>query len=1070
MTRTHVLEFALFAVAALVSRPSYATSELHKNVSIALVGEIIIGSSNPNSDYTFDILWTDPTAMSAIIDVFSYPDRALLGQGIPHTDPGIGDFTAHVHLPVGAHNGKMYVIVRPMDTAQASVTLRVTRSLTEPPYAVGTSDFPMSISGQGASGSGRILVAGGLVAGTEVRTTEEAETTAQEASKNDTILMVLENDIPIAFDDDMGVGRMSWLSLSAPCRPEPVRTCEIFVAARGNDKRRQSPSQPGYEVPLPLVGGFHATVQWDEDVGNGKDLELDAFGNPTGDGLGEMLEVFLGTCPDPATRTQDRDGDGIPDCDDPDVDGDGLSDGVEVIGVADAPTNQENQKSLVRMPYYGAAPLQPDLFVEMDWAPYCMGNNPNTCPPTLKETLRFTQVQEVELASILPPEIAVHIDGGHPDPSRGTTTGDWGGAEMVPDADTATLGACTGMSPERAGLFAHLMACANNPPQNWGRCSFVHHGRVSASAHEMGHYFGLQHWGDPADHPTRDVNCKYNYLSIMNYNFADMAGAPGSTAWFGNGSSQISPFSRAAFSGLMLNDYSINELAGLGGAASASVLSFFNQVLGFKIDPVNGYVDWNRNGKFDAGLTRGMLNTPLFNGGDCDLGAPSQRRDSGFAPFGLPSLATDSGVLEIAGLAPVGTPLAGGGVSSTVGILLGVQPSLNACDTTQGKNACATWPAAFTQAFVNPIPEPGLFAPAVAGGIVVYADGFGSLYFFDKPTAVPGATVAPTRVGGPPINGDPIAVVRPSGVVSVYAPSGGFLLRWDYDPGQNAWTLIADTQFWANTSPHAPITTNVGIGLTWGYQQSLPNEPSYPNENLYAAVLTQDPSGNARIALARVDGGETATTLPGTSIPVYLFPSDWVELPSSDTGFSVPGTLDQSRLGLAFRPEDPAAPAPKPGRFYLTWQQWRDSSPPGMCWPIYPHLPMMNFTMGNLYSATTPLAGQEQPLRFLNAVMLGNEWTSYADGNAIVYYDGAIRGVSQTHPTTEYDILRDASGNPIMNPNGTCKYATPIVLPTLANPQLTFYPNIDGIFNLDQLDFDDVTWMKSHLAWALKQQ
>ena len=153
----------------------------------------------------------------------------------------------------------------------------------------------------------------------------------------------------------------------------------------------------------------------------------------------------------------------------------------------------------------------------------------------------------------------------------------------------------------------------------------------------------------------------------------------------------------------------------------------------------------------------------------------------------------------------------------------------------------------------------------------------------------------------------------------------------------------------------------------------------------------------------------------------------------------------------------------------MTYQVYWDSTPVvGWCWPIYPHRPMMNFTMGNLFSDTTPLNnGQEQPFLFLNAVTLGNAWTSYADGLSIAYYNGGVRGAQQTSPTTKYDFTRDANGQPIPKPGGGCVYDTPIALPTLANPKFTFYPNVDGIFNLDQVDFDDVAWIKSHLGWAL---
>jgi hypothetical protein len=1035
MLGKRLLQVTLVAIVATQASPSNATSELHKNAALGLVGEIIIGASNLNSDWHFEILGTDPAAMSAVISVFSYPDRAFLGQGVSDYEPGTGAFAAAVDVPHGGTTGKMYVIVRPNGTAQSNVLLRATRLLNVPPYSQSSSDFALSFSGQGVGGSGRVLIPGGLAANTQVWTTEEAETSWQVEGKNDTILMVLEDDIPIAFDDDSGVARMSWLQLNSPCRPQPAHTCEILIASRMNDKHRQDPSQPGYEVPLPIVSGFHATLGWDEDAGNGLDTD--------GDQLGNALEDYIGT-----DKTKwDSDGDGIPD-------------GAEVRGVDDE-GEQEVKTSLVRLPYYGANPVnQKDVFVELDWLPSCSGP---TCAPGSKDNYRFTYQRVKQLAGIFPPDIRFHVDSGYHDPSYAEVTGDWGGSERIPEG-APDQGHCTGFSPNRH-YFSHWLA-TGGIVQNGGRCSSITSGDLSAAAHEMGHYFGLMHYGHPDSTP---INCKYNYLSVMNYAFQGYANPTGSgVTWFGQGANQIPAFSRNNLGFGVLNPFLINEPSGAGAAINPAVLDFYEQELQMVVDRTTGAVDWNRNNVIDQVPVKGMLNIPTGSGGDCDPSAPNARCDWRFRRVGLPSLSADSGSLEVTALTPA-TPL-----SPTVGVLVGLQPtSLTDCTTRQGfTDPCVTWPTSGGTVVypAPPVPQPGLFSPAAAGGIVVYADASGNMYFFDKAAAISasasGTNVAITRVGGPPIDpdGDPIAIVRPSGIVSVYAPSGGFLLRWDFDPSQGVWTVIGDTQFWANTNPRAPVLANAGIGLTWGYQRSFPGETQFPGQNLYAAILTQDSGGNATIALARLNGGETQTTPPGTTTPIFALSSDWVELPSSTTGLTGPmGSLVRSRVGLAFRPEDPTSAPPQAGRFYVTFQQQRQDG----CFIVYENLPYTTFTKGNLYSDITPLGapGQDGPLVFNNATMVANEWTSYSTGASIVYFDGNVRGIMQIDPMPVVPVT-------IQMVNGQAVCSVPSVLApfkSMSGPTSTFYPNIDGIFNMDEADFDDVSFIKTNMSQAVAQ-
>jgi hypothetical protein len=90
--------------------------------------------------------------------------------------------------------------------------------------------------------------------------------------------------------------------------------------------------------------------------------------------------------------------------------------------------------------------------------------------------------------------------------------------------------------------------------------------------------------------------------------------------------------------------------------------------------------------------------------------------------------------------------------------------------------------------------------------------------------------------------------------------------------------------------------------------------------------------------------------------------------------------------------------------------------------------------------------------RFDRTGFLGNAWTSYPGGASLVYYAGSVRGVQQTNPLFD---------RPCVGP--------PVTYNPMSNPKSTFYPHFDGIFNYDQYDHDDVTYMQSHLSWALRQ-
>lgn len=1021
-----------FAGALLsLSAPTWATSELHRDVTAAYVGEFM-ANLPADADINFILETSVPAhpeyATKAIIDVFSYPDRALIQEAWPSPgDPGAPMQPARMTLHATGYVRRVYVVIRGTPDLQSftEVNLVVTRRAIEPPNASTVFRFPTGPINSGAN-LGRMLVPSGLVANTHIGTTE------RRLEAQDTVLLVLDNGRAVAFDDDSGLARMSWMHLNQACPSVPGNTCEILVGARTTDKGGLRPWQTGYDVPT----RGRTTLVWDEDAHNpGGDLD--------GDGLGNALEDSLGT-----------------DKLNPDSDGDGIPDGVEVIGVGDDPSDEGTPVSLTRFPMYGADPLKRDLFIEADWYPECFDTDPscvrgNLPLPMQKDRWQWRPSHVRELAALFPSEIAVHMDIGEDDstvPGNGTVFGNWGGAELLSDALVTAPGLnyCTGMSPAREGYFTH--AYAVNWLKNAGRCTKISHANISGTAHELGHYLGLQHWGNPD--ATERTNCRPNYLSVMGYSYVNEgnqnARAAGG-AWFGQ-QEAFPAFSTGTFSSVILNAFALNEILGFGPAATGTqILDFLEEELGLMVDKTNGFIDWNRNGRYDNGLVRGLINSPAFDGGDCDRGPSSIRGNFEVKDIARPTLAVRGGALRLYGLVP-----ADSASGRQRGLLLDAEPDVTGCGL-PGMDACTHWRSGSAQpgTTVYPNPAPGAFAPAVAGGLLVYADQTGQLLFFRLPAA--GATTVATRaIGGPLVTGDLAGIERPSGVVSIYAPVNGELRRWDYDPGLDMWTMLGINQFWlpgaAGGAAQVIAVADVGIGLTWGYQRALPGEPQFPGRNLYAAIMAVDATGTRSIELARLDGAEFTLPFVGGNRPIP--PIGWTRLSSAVTGRlprpTSPGALvplHGSRLGLAFRPEDPGAADPKPGRFYVTWQELADDGS-----TIYEAAPMMAYTRGNLYSGTTNLAGIAETLTFNWSMRVVNFWTSWASGLSLTYFDGAVRGAAQTMPSP-----RRPSGSP------------PLAHDLMSNPQSSFFPNVDGIFNLDQHDHDDVTFMKSHMSWALKQ-
>ena len=117
---------------------------------------------------------------------------------------------------------------------------------------------------------------------------------------------------------------------------------------------------------------------------------------------------------------------------------------------------------------------------------------------------------------------------------------------------------------------------------------------------------------------------------------------------------------------------------------------------------------------------------------------------------------------------------------------------------------------------------------------------------------------------------------------------------------------------------------------------------------------------------------------------------------------------------------------------------------------MYENQPALAVSRGNIYSdALSP--DQPRGLVFLRG-QLYNQWTTYSGGTSLAYFDGNVRGVQQTTPEFQRKCVDP-----------------PVVYNRMSNPKSSFYPNVDGIFSIDQYDHDDVSYMQQQVAWALRQ-
>jgi hypothetical protein len=433
----------------------------------------------------------------------------------------------------------------------------------------------------------------------------------------------------------------------------------LLIAVNGeNIERRASGNGTagGAELVVPSAAGTRRVVLATSGTGSERarlvrnDAALSGH-DTDGDGLGTEVEAAANTC---AARTDSVPGVSCASVADlRDTDGDGISDGPEVLGHRFVSPGRVEHLPL---PRWGANPRHKDLFVEVDFMRRTEAEN--TDDVELKMTasvarrfagfygdvLTTDPATRVLHASMLAnpdgkPGIAVHLDTGQAPQSAADATifGDWGGYTAV-DAivvdgeyrgQRATVAWKTEMSPARRGIFRYALGYGTGGGQT-GRgltASYNFHSSFLAP-HETGHSLGLGHGGPLGLEP--DVNCKPNYPSLMNYAFD--SGEVG----FADGRSIDGP---------ALNNWALKE----HGVAAGSPPAFFDRlenVYGYHTDRVHGHVDWNRDGDFaPAGTTVRAYANQALGGGGCEYTRYNRTRIADASSTRAPALVRHDGRL-----------------------------------------------------------------------------------------------------------------------------------------------------------------------------------------------------------------------------------------------------------------------------------------------------------------------------------------------------------------------------------------------------------------------------------------
>jgi hypothetical protein len=827
------------------------------------------------------VTWTFTTSnLSAgadtVIHVQNYDDPQM---GFIAGNDDYSGLASQVVVPPAAATRNLLVIVRAYSAASAG-----TCTFTATPSSGTGNTVNIDFAGQKQ-------YVGDLQLGAHVSTVEEL------GGAGDTVMLTVlgyPSYHAVAYNDDSGVGLMSWVHNNEACPG-----CSVIVA--------------NYSY----VSTANTKIVWDDDA------DSTDYDN---DGVGATYEVLAGTDPNIADSDQD-----------------GFSDGQELYGL-------ESSGVPVKLATWGATMNAKDVFYEFDWIKCVNITDPSKCPQGSESGQMGSGLIDSDLYSTVVAKIQndlsglqVHMDIGraNTNASYWTYWGNWGGAERY-DSDIGTGCGAQGASSWRTYLFHHALSY---PWEDEGcpNCNFGHTcwwpgpfisvgvNEPRVITHESGHGFGLLHGARPF---TTNVNHKSNYPSIMNYEYENWAPS----------------FSHGTLPSL--NPTSLSEATGLGAGAASIVLSNGNSILkqirdvwcpisaynpsGNCVNLSTGAVDWNRDGVVAAsGNVQGPVQVDSF----------SHEAETMFYPttmMGGHGLIRDPQLSWVTVGAPAGSYLSIFGRDESNRLVWARQTasSLNAgcagpfSSFSEGTPDCAgmgdtTNHYGFTTQVPGPITVtvgPGAAEYDANKIFVVYQPTSGSITGKVVTISSSGAI---TYGGGVTVSGNYTAVGDITAIntgsgstkqVTVLAPvvlSGATkLLLFRYTNG--GWEPAVVAQKWSEDS--TDINPMYGVGATIGYQDNS------ATAQVYAAIPT-NPSGLVEFA-RQLNGGPywsrvTFTCTSGSFGCVSGVASSWAGIGGKGLPTdSPPGTQARAgaRPGLAYQKTAGQANA-YVGRFYMMVNQ-----------------------------------------------------------------------------------------------------------------------------------------------------